>query len=218
MARDAADTKERILAAAQGLVMKHGFSATSIDQIQEAAEISRGTFFYHFPSKDDLARELLVRYAEIDREIVDRFMARAERLARDPLEQVLVFLGLHEEMFEELDAGEHPGCLFASYSYEAGLFDAETHDVIERSIEHWRELVGGKLEEAFRRHPPATPTDPYVLADVAYAILQGAFILSRVRGEPGILAEHTRQFRASLEVLCGTLADADEAQGAAAAP
>lgn len=203
MARDAADTKERILAAAQDLVMRHGFSATSIDQIQEAAGISRGTFFYHFPSKDDLARELLVRYAEIDREIVDGFMARAERLARDPLEQVLVFLGLHEEMFEELDAGEHPGCLFASYSYEAGLFDPGTHEVIERSIEHWRSLLGGKLEEAFRRHPPAVPSDPYLLADVAYGVLQGAFILSRVRRDPEVLVDHVRQFRASLEVLCG---------------
>lgn len=49
-------------------------------------------------------------------------------------------------------------------------------------------------------------------------IRQGAFILARVRGEPGIMADHTRLFRASLEVLCGTLADADEPAGAAAGP
>lgn len=207
MPRRATDTRKRILDAAQDLVMQSGFSATSIDQIQEAAEISRGTFFYHFSTKDELARELVRRYAEEDREVTDAFMERAESLATDPLQQVLIFARLHEEMFEELE-GEIPGCLFASYSYEAGLFDDETHEIILESVEYWHELVGGKLEEAFARRRPAVPVEPRVLADLGYSVLQGAFILSRVTNDKAIMVEHIRQYRTYLELLGGVVGTA----------
>lgn len=202
MPRDASETRQRILDAAQGEIMKRGFAATSVDAIQEAAGISRGTFFYHFPSKDDLARALLARYAEVDRRMVDGFMERAEKLARDPLQQLLVFLILHEEMFEEME-GPDPGCLFASYSYEAGLFDEETHEVIESSVRHWREVVADKLRAAIERTSPRVPVDPDQLADVSYSLLQGAFIMSRVAGDSSLMAAHLGHFRSYLELLFG---------------
>jgi TetR/AcrR family transcriptional repressor of nem operon len=205
MPRDGSKTKQRILNAAQEVVLRRGFAATSVDAIQEAAGISRGTFFYHFPSKDDLARALLERYAEQDRLLVDGLMERAERLASDPLQQALVFLALHEELFEEAGDGD-PGCLFASYSYEAGLFDSETHELVRGSIEHWRRVLGGKLEDAMRRHDPRVPdTDAYVLADVAYGVLQGAFILARTLEDPALMIQHIRQFRGYLELLFGVI-------------
>lgn len=205
MPRDGSKTKQRILDAAQEVVLRRGFAATSVDAIQEAAGISRGTFFYHYPSKDDLARALLERYAEQDRLLVDELMERAERLATDPLQQALVFLALHEELFEEAGDGD-PGCLFASYSYEAGLFDPETHELVRGSIEHWRRVLGGKLEQAMIRHETriADP-DPYTLADLAYGVLQGAFILARTVEDPGLMIDHIRHFRGYLELLFGVV-------------
>lgn len=205
MPRNAKDTRRRILDAAQAQVLVRGFAATSVDAIQEAAGISRGTFFYHFPSKDDLARALIERYAEEDRSLTDDLMTRAEALTSDPLQQALVFLGLWQELFQETGAGE-AGCLFASYSYEAGLFDEHTHALIVGSIEHWRRAFGGKLEEAIRRHEPKAPdTNPYLIADVGYGILQGAFILGRTFSDPTIMLDHLRQFRTFLEVLFGAV-------------
>ena len=201
MPKDSTETKMRILDAAQQLVLERGFSGTSVDDIQNAAGISRGTFFYHYPSKDDLARALIGRYAEADHEMTESFMARAEKLASDPLHQALVFLALHEEMLDEFGP---VGCLFASYSYEAGLFDAHTHDLITGAIEHWRQVFGDKLEEAMARHPPLVAgTDPYLLADMAAGVFQGAFILRRTLDDPGLMAAHLRQFRSYLELLFG---------------
>lgn len=201
MPRDASATRQRILDAAQREVYKNGFAATSVDRIQNAAGISRGTFFYHFPAKDELAWALLKRYAETDRAIIDEFMARAERLATDPLQQALLFVAFHEEMLQEMTA-EEAGCLFASYSYEAGLFDERSHNLIVEAVEHFRRVFGGKLAEAMERHKPRMPdTDPYLLADLAYGALQGAFILARTLKRGEILAEHARQFRRFLELL-----------------
>jgi TetR/AcrR family transcriptional regulator, transcriptional repressor for nem operon len=201
MARDATDTKQRILDAAKQQVLERGFAGTSVDDIQKAAGISRGTFFYHFPSKDDLARALIGRHAEEDHALIDSFMARAEKLSSDPLQQALIFIALHEEMLD--DVGPE-GCLFASYSYEAGLFDDETHALITDALEHLRRVFGGKLAQAMERHEPRVPgTDPYLLADVASGVMQGAFIMRRTLRDPGLMAAHVRHFRNYLELLFG---------------
>ena len=165
-------TRTRILDAAKRVVLDRGFAATSIDAIQDAAGISRGTFFYHFATKDDLSRALIQRYADEDRTLTDGYMAKAESLVRDPLQQALVFLSLHEELFEDVD-GQYPGCLFASYSYEAGLFDHATQDIVTDAVEHWREVFGGKIGEALVDRTPRVPIDPRVLADMAYGQFQG---------------------------------------------
>jgi TetR/AcrR family transcriptional repressor of nem operon len=198
MPRDASETRQRILDAAKELVLERGFAGTSVDDIQKSAGISRGTFFYHFPSKDDLARALIERHAGEDHELTESFMARAEKLASDPLQQALVFVALHEEMLDEVGPS---GCLFASYSYEAGLFDSHTHELITGALEHFRRVFGDKLGEAMERHPPRVPTDPHLLADFAAGILQGAFIMRRALGDPGLMTAHLRQFRSYLELL-----------------
>lgn len=202
MPRDATETRRKILDAAQQAVLERGFAATSVDTIQEAAGISRGTFFYHFPTKDDLARTLLERYAEADRALIDDLMAKAEKLSRDPLQQALIFVSLHEDVFQEME-GVVPGCLFASYSYEAGLFDEKTHALINRSIEYFRDVFGAKVREAMERHPPRVHVDPEAVADLAYSVLQGAFVLSRVQSDTHIMVEHVRHVRTYLELLFG---------------
>lgn len=205
MPRDASDTRQKILDAAKGLVLERGYAGTSVDDIQKAAGISRGTFFYHFPTKDDLARALMQRHAEEDHALTEAFMARAEKLASDPLQQALVFIALHEEMLE--DVGPE-GCLFASYSYEAGLFDEQTHRLIMGALEHWRSVLGGKLAEALKRHEPVVAdVDPNLLADLAAGVLQGAFIMRRALRDRGLMTAHLRQFRTYLELLFG-VADA----------
>ncbi|MDX1646499.1 MAG: TetR/AcrR family transcriptional regulator [Longimicrobiales bacterium] len=205
MPRDASKTKNRILDAAQTEILGKGFAQTSVDDIQQAAEISRGTFFYHFPTKDDLARALIERYAEADHALVEGFRERAERLATDPLQQALIFVALHEDLLEDVSP-EEAGCLFASFSYEAGVLDPETEALIVGSIDHWRRVLGGKLAEAMERHPPVVPdADPHLLADMAYGILQGAFILRRSLDDPRLMARHIREFRRYLELLFGVV-------------
>jgi TetR/AcrR family transcriptional repressor of nem operon len=203
MSKKSEMTRDRILDAAQAQVMERGFAATSVDAIQESAGISRGTFFYHFPSKDALARALIERYARQDHELTEALMARAEKLATDPLQQALVFMGLFEELFREVGP-VRAGCLFASYSYEAQLFDDETHRLIADSVAHFRKVFGGKLEQAMARHPTVLPdVDPYDLADLASAAFQGAYVLWRFTNDSARIALPIEHFRTYVELLFG---------------
>ncbi|HSM41020.1 MAG TPA: TetR family transcriptional regulator, partial [Afifellaceae bacterium] len=59
MAKKAEATRERLLAATKKLVMSKGFAGTSIDDVLNATELTKGAFFYHFKSKADLADQLM---------------------------------------------------------------------------------------------------------------------------------------------------------------
>ena len=48
------ETKDRIYLAADTILKKKGFSFLTITNICKVAEVSNGTFFYHFKTKDDL--------------------------------------------------------------------------------------------------------------------------------------------------------------------
>lgn len=49
-----ANTRDKIVAAARGLFNRHGFEQVSIDRIMAAAGLTRGGFYNHFDSKDQL--------------------------------------------------------------------------------------------------------------------------------------------------------------------
>lgn len=204
MPRDGAETRERLLDAAEGLILEHGYAATPVDAIIEGAGVTKGAFFHHFPSKGDLARALVERYAAADADHLEGHMARAERLARDPLQQLLVFVGLFEEELAELP-GPSPGCLYASFCYEAGLFDAGTHAVIRGAVAHWRERLGAKLREAAAKHPPRGDVDLDTLSDLLWVVFEGAFVLSRALGDRRAVAAQLRHYRHYLELLFGAL-------------
>jgi AcrR family transcriptional regulator len=47
-------TRQRLLAEAQRLFRERGYAATSLEQIAEAAEVTKGAIYGHFASKEDL--------------------------------------------------------------------------------------------------------------------------------------------------------------------
>jgi TetR/AcrR family transcriptional repressor of nem operon len=112
-------TREKILDATQTLILEHGFSATSIDRVLEKTGMTKGAFFYHFKNKEALTRAIVERYARVEEGHIAEVLARAERMTGDPLQQLLVALGLliesTEQVFRDADTA-NPGCLYGSYS------------------------------------------------------------------------------------------------------
>ena len=194
-------TRERLLDAAEDGINRHGFAATSIDKIIEKVGVTKGAFFHHFKSKGELARALIDRFAAADRAMLEGGMERAERLSDDPLQQLLIFVGLLIEVADGLDATEHPGCLFASYCWEGELFDEETRGVIAEAIRGWRKVVGDKLREAAAAHPPVRGVDLDSLADMITVLFEGAFVLARSMDAGAVFADQLRHYRTYLQLV-----------------
>lgn len=200
MPRDAQRTRTAILDAAERLTLERGFAGASLDAILEAASVSKGAFFHHFDTKGALADALIQRWAAGDRAHLEGKMARAERLVDDPLEQLLVFVGLFIEEADEY-AGEIPGCLFAAFSYQSDLFDPTMGEVLRDAMLAWRRRLRAKLDEVVRHHGPPLSVDLDTVADSVNVVFEGAYVVARATGDPTIVGAQLRLLRTVLRTL-----------------
>jgi AcrR family transcriptional regulator len=74
--RDKELTRERILEAAEKLFAEKGFHETAMDEIVQAARVSKGGVYFHFPSKEDLFFALLDKLANALQRDVQQEIAR----------------------------------------------------------------------------------------------------------------------------------------------
>jgi TetR/AcrR family transcriptional regulator, transcriptional repressor for nem operon len=209
MPRSGARTREKIVDVTQALVYQHGFAATSIDKVIDGAEITKGAFFYHFKSKADLGRALIQRYAERDLAHLERTMARAEKLSSDPRQQVLIFIGLLQEDYEELP-DPVPGCLLTSYLYERAEYPDDVGEIAMRTFEQWRHRVASKTEEAAAINGLPVHVTPDGLAGILLALIEGGFVLAKAERDVKVLTNLLGQFRSQLEQLFNVRNDAVE--------
>lgn len=200
MPRDGTVTRNRIMDAAQDMVLDVGLVGTSVEKVIDQAGVTKGTFFYHFKTKHDLAAALIERYADEDQHHFAEAMSKAEQLARDPLQQLLIFIGLFIDTVSALEK-PFPGCLYASYCYQSGAISAQSMAQVERMMRFWRARLTTKIEEVAATYPPRIPVGYHEVADHVLTTFEGAFVLARVMGESKLAAEQFVQCRNYIELL-----------------
>jgi TetR/AcrR family transcriptional repressor of nem operon len=200
MARDGSITRDRILGTAMELALRQGHVATSIDEIIKAADINKGTFFYHFPSKKDLAIALIEKFSAIEMQILEENMAKANKLSKDPLQQLLIFVGLIQELHAELEEGQ-VGCLYASYSYENQFKDEDLQAMAMDTLGEWKVRLSEKIQEIMKKYPPRFKIDPDELADMFIVTLEGAYVITRIKNQHDAVEKHLDLYKTYLESL-----------------
>lgn len=192
--RKGAETRERILALAEAGVLEKGFAATSIDELIAAAGITKSGFFYHFKDKGDLAVALMNRYLDQENDILDELFARADELNDDPLHGFLVALKLIAEMMADLPT-TNPGCMVASVCYQEQLFNREVMELNQQGVLGWRRRMRDRLDRIAERYPPRIDIDLDTLADMAFALIEGGIIISKVLRDKDLLPQQIMQYR-----------------------
>jgi TetR/AcrR family transcriptional repressor of nem operon len=200
MASKGAETRRRILDTAQEMILDHGYAGVSIDQLIKRLGLTKGAFFHHFKSKGDLARTLILRYAEDGVQLFKDSLARAKKLSDDPLQQFLILIGLYEEIFAGLTE-PYPGCLLASYVMEMQQFDEETREIINIEFYLSRRELTKLIRQISEKYPPNIDIDPVALADGFMSLFEGAFILSKSLGEAGITVQQIRNYKNYIELI-----------------
>src|SRR5580704_13302221 len=87
--RRSAETRERLFRSALDLFAKKGFTETTVEDITEAADVGKGTFFNYFPSKD----HILLAFGEMQLAKLQSAVEEARRTS-EPMPQFLRSLGV----------------------------------------------------------------------------------------------------------------------------
>jgi TetR/AcrR family transcriptional repressor of nem operon len=203
MPRDGTQTRERILDAAERLVLDFGFGATSVDQVIAASNTSKGAFFHHFESKNDLARALVDRVVAADHRQLEAALAASADVT-NPVDRLLEFLKYFERRAASL-SGADADCLYISVLTERQLIDTGTSERIATIIETWRAAIAALVKGALRSRGRSRLVDAEVLADHVFATFEGSYLLNRALGESHHLAAQLGVLR---KLLAAVLADA----------
>ena len=112
------------------------------------------TPFYHFKTKNILAKALIEEFAKEDISYMNEALEKTESLKGDALNRLLQFVQEFIDMFAELSEPP-PGCLYATYLSETDQFDDEIKEYILTTILLWRNtlelLIHNVLEESLNQ-------------------------------------------------------------------
>ncbi|HYE44281.1 MAG TPA: TetR/AcrR family transcriptional regulator [Caulobacter sp.] len=192
-------TRQRILDLTYEAVIRKGFAATSIEELVEAAGITKSGFFYHFKDKTDLARQLVGRYAAENVTFLDAMRNRARELSDDPLHSFLVFLKLYAEGMEEA-VEAHPGCFVASVTFQDLSFDREARRLTSDNVADWRRFFIVWLDEIAALYPPRGKASNEDLADTILAMTYGGMTLAKALNDDQAISRQALMFRETVRL------------------
>ena len=192
------ESKVKILDATIDVIRSKGYAATSVDDICKASALTKGSFFHHFKSKDELAIAAVDRFATKAAGYFE--MAPYQKLT-DPGDRVLGYVDFRIAMLKG-KVSEFT-CLFGTLVQET----YETHPAIREACERHLSVHAAKLAadiaEAKEQYSPKASWSPESLTQFIEAALQGAFIMAKTKQRAAPAEDCLQHLRRYLETQLG---------------
>ncbi|MGC0054761.1 TetR/AcrR family transcriptional regulator [Brucella pituitosa] len=189
-------TKPNLLDAALTVIRTKGYAATTVDDICTEAGLSKGAFFHHFSSKEDLAVAAANYWSETTAEF---FAAAPYHEPADPLDRVLAYIAFRKELIQ----GTLPEftCLVGTMAQETYETSLAIQKACWESIAGHAETLVADIEAAIKQYGASHDFTAESLALHTQAVIQGAFILAKASGDPRRATESLDHLYRYLELL-----------------
>ncbi len=177
--RKGEETRERILAVARELIHQHGFKQTGLADILTASRVPKGSFYFYFRSKEELATELLRRHRVVYREAMERdvFPPGGETIPQ----LVAFFRGSAQR---QADDGCKSGCMLGNLAAEIGDMHEDLRREVVASFLEMREALAAVLARGQARGELKSDFAPEQAAEFLMSVMEGAVLLAKARREP----------------------------------
>jgi TetR/AcrR family transcriptional repressor of nem operon len=163
--------REKILSEGLRVVHAHGFGASSVRDIVQAAGVPQGSFTNHFASKEAFGLEVLERYLAMTDANV------SETLRNDALPPVQRLRRWIEVQIEYLKPDDcRKGCLVGNLSAEATEHSEAMRARVAKAYAEYQEAVAYCLRAAMAAGELVPTTDAREIAGFIVSSLQGAFL------------------------------------------
>ena len=171
--------RESIVAIADELFYRHGYSRTSFSDIASAVGIPKGNFYYYFKSKDELLAAVLEQRV---RKIADQ-LASWEKQGHSLHTRLSRFVRMVRDNADNLS---HFGCPMGSINTELGKDLPPLQQQARRMFDIYLDWLSHQLREHFsakqaRQH-----------AEQLMAMVQGASLLGHAYQDPALIRRQTR--------------------------
>jgi TetR/AcrR family transcriptional regulator, transcriptional repressor for nem operon len=171
------DTKTKILDVAQDLIQRLGVNAMSYHDISEAVGIRKASIHHHFPSKDNLLKELLIRYSRQFDQVVDQIF----KADLSPNTKIRRYMELFENTLEE---GNHDKvCLCGILGAELTTIGSPSARLVKKFYEENEAKLVVILKQGLEQGIFDFPGDPKAMAKIIFSFLEGGLFIVRAQGD-----------------------------------
>ncbi len=173
------------------VIREKGYHATSVDELCAAAGVTKGAFFHHFKSKEDLGVAAADHWSTATGGL---FAGAPYHAPDDPFDRVMGYLDFRAALIRGTTA--EFTCLVGTMAQETFLTNPPIRDACFDSIAGHAETLEADLA-ALIRGSTAERITAKSLALHTQVVLQGAFILAKAKDDPSIAGdsiEHLRRY------------------------
>jgi len=189
------DAKERLMKAVSELIWTGSYGRTTIDQICEKAGVKKGSFYYFFDSKADLAEAALETAWEEFRPKLDA----AFSAATEPLDRFRKYCEMAYQEQVELKAryGHVLGCPLCSLGTEVSTQEEGLQKKVKEIMNQARKYLETAVRDAHAAGQIRAP-DPAAKSRTIYAYHEGLLTQARIQNDVGVLED---MLRGTLDIL-----------------
>jgi len=196
MVRGSPESRTKLLESALHVIRAKGYAATTVDDICARAGLTKGSFFHHFKSKDELALGAVEHFSAM----AQGLFAQAPYLGlEDPLDRLLGYVDFRAAMLDRE---------LAEYTCLLGTLVQETYDshpairtACDGAMTLHVEMLVRDVGLAKARYAPDAPWSVESVGYFIQAALQGAFIFAKAKQGPAVARECLAHLRRYLELL-----------------
>ncbi|MBL9193151.1 MAG: TetR/AcrR family transcriptional regulator [Opitutaceae bacterium] len=181
------DADERLKDAALALMWEESYGSVTIDNICSRAEVKKGSFYYFFDSKADLAVAALEKMWETEwKPNLDRIFSSSV----EPLTRLTTYLETVYQSQAESKArlGKVLGCPLCSVGCEVSTQEvdvsAKVRLILARKRRYYESVIRDALAEG-----SIEPCDPAHKADALVGLIQGIVTQARIMNDAEILRD-----------------------------
>jgi len=179
------DARQRLIQSGRELIHERGYSTVGVAELCEKAGVNKGSFYYLFPSKQELALA-----------VIDSFEDDASRTFADlisgsapPLERLQRFFAEahRQHRRRRKECGRVVGCALGNLALEMSTQDDAVRKRLGRVFDSHVERFENVVKEAVARGD-IPPLDTRLAARALFALFEGAILLAKTRDDPEQLA------------------------------
>ncbi len=194
--RDGQTTKAKLLDGARDVIRTKGYAAATVDDICAEAGVSKGSFFHHFATKEQLGIGAIAAFNEMAATVFSTAPYAAEH---DPRDRVLGYVDFRASLLAM--AIPEFTCLLGTTVQEIYTTHPDLRIACDEGMSAHVAGLTRDLDAAKKIYAPDADWSPESIGYFMQSVLQGAFIFAKAKQSAAVAEGSLSHLRRYLEML-----------------
>jgi len=177
MSAVATTTKERILDAAEEIMLQKSFHSVGLNEILASVKVPKGSFYHYFQSKEQFGVELLRHYVR-EASLYKRKMLLSADVEPDPLKRLSAYFDCN--ISKTYENACRCSCLVVKLATEVASFSDGMREVLAEGMREWRGFLQGLILEGQTKGVIRRDIDPAASSEWVQDLWTGATHRSQI--------------------------------------